>query len=69
MLKATPKFERPVNYSRTLADIEITDFVESYLNDSSERVLDINKIDKIYKGILMENGTTTDKLHATYKNT
>ena len=27
-----------------LADIEITDFVESYLNDSSERVLGINKI-------------------------
>ena len=50
-----------------LADIEITDFVESYLNDSSERVLDMNKIDEIYKGIFMENGTTTDELNATYK--
>ena len=27
----------------------------------------MNKIDEIYKGILMENGTTTDKLNATYK--
>ena len=53
--KATPKSEQSANYSRTLADIEITDFVESYLNDSSERVLDMNKIDEIYKGILMEN--------------
>ena len=65
--KATPKSEQSANYSRTLADIEITDFVESYLNDSSERVLDMNKIDEIYKGILMKKGTTTDKLNATYK--
>ena len=49
-----------------MADIKITDFVEGYLNYSSERVLDI-KIDKIYMGTLMENGTTTDKLCATYK--
>ena len=27
----------------------------------------MNKMDEIYKGILMENGTTTDKLNATYK--
>ena len=27
----------------------------------------MNKIDEIYKGIFMENGTTTDKLNATYK--
>ena len=33
--------------------------------DSSKRVLDINKIDKIYKGIRMENGTMTNKLNAT----
>ena len=51
----------------TLADIEITDFVESYLNGSSERVLDMNQIDEIYKGIPMENGTTTERLNATYK--
>ena len=51
----------------TMTDIEITEFVESYLNDSSDRVLEISKIDKIYKGILMENGNTTDKLNATYK--
>ena len=50
-----------------MTDIEITEFVESYLNDSSDRVLEISKIDKIYKGILMENGNTTDKLNATYK--
>ena len=50
-----------------MADIEITNFVESYLNDSSGRVLDVNKIDKIFRGILMENGTTTDKRNATYK--
>ena len=65
--KANPKPERSVNYSPRLAEIEITDFVESYLNDSSERVLDMNKIDEDYKGILMENSTTTDKLNATYK--
>ena len=65
--KATSTSERSINYSRRLADIEITDYVESYLNDSSERVLNINKIDKIYKGILKENGTTTDKVNATYK--
>ena len=50
-----------------MTDIEITEFVESYLNDSSDRVLEISKIDKIYKGILMENGNTADKLNATYK--
>ena len=50
-----------------LAEIKITDFAENCLHDSSERELDINKIDKIYKGILMENGTTTDNLNATYK--
>ena len=66
-MKATPKSEQSVNYSRTLTDIEITDFVESYLNDSSKRVLDMNKIHEIYKGILMENGITTAKLDATYK--
>ena len=27
----------------------------------------MNKIDEIYKGIFMENATTTDKLNATYK--
>ena len=51
----------------TMTDIEITEFVESYLNDSSDKVLEISKIDEIYKGILMENGNTTDKLNATYK--
>ena len=50
-----------------MTDIEITEFVESYLNDSSDKVLEISKIDEIYKGILMENGNTTDKLNATYK--
>ena len=34
--RAIPKSERSVNYSRTLAGIEITKYVESYLNDSSE---------------------------------
>ena len=38
--KGTPKSERSVNYSRTLADIEITDFVGSYLKYSSKIVLD-----------------------------
>ena len=66
--KANPKSERSINYSRRLADVEITDFVEIYLNDSSDRVLDMNKIEVIYKGILMENSTTKDKLNATYKN-
>ena len=50
-----------------MTDIEITEFVESYLNDSSDKVLEISKIDEIYKGILMENGNTADKLNATYK--
>ena len=50
-----------------LAEIKITDFAENCLHDSSERELDINKIDQIYKGILMENGTKTDNLNATYK--
>ena len=50
-----------------MTDIEITEFVESYLNDSSDKVLEISKIDEIYKVILMENGNTTDKLNATYK--
>ena len=67
--KANPKSKQSVNCSCRLADREITNSVESYLNDSSERVLDMNKIDKIYKGILMENDTTTDQLNATYKNT
>ena len=34
--RAIPKSERSVNYSHTLAGIEITKYVESYLNDSSE---------------------------------
>ena len=34
-----------------MTDIEITEFVESYLNDSSDKVLEISKIDEIYKGI------------------
>ena len=50
-----------------LVEIKITDFAENSLHDSSERELDINKIDKIYKGILMENGTTTGNLNGTYK--
>ena len=64
---ANSKSERSVNSSCTLADIEITYLLESYLNDSSERVLDINNIDEIYKGIFMENGTTKDKLNVPYK--
>ena len=60
--KANPKSKRSVNCS---CKLRVT-FVESYLNDSSEkRALDINKIDEIYKVILMENRTTTDKLNAT----
>ena len=62
---ANPNSERSVNFSCKLADIEITGFAQSYLNDSSERVLDMNEIDEIYKGILKENGTTTDKLNVT----
>ena len=65
--EASTKSKRPVNYSCRLTNIEITDFVESYLNYSSERVLDMNKTDEIYKGMLTENGTTTNKLNATYK--
>ena len=65
--KANPKSERLVNFSCKLADIEITDFVQSYLNDFSERVLDMNKIDEIYTGIFKENGATADKLNVTYK--
>ena len=65
--KANPKSERLVNFSCKFTDIEITDFVQSYLNDFSERVLDMNKIDEIYTGIFKENGTTTDKLNVTYK--
>ena len=64
---ANSKFERSVNSSCTLADIEITYLLESYLNDSSERVLDMNSIDEVYKGIFMENGTTRDKLNVPYK--
>ena len=64
---ANSKFERSVNSSCTLADIEITYLLESYLNDSSERVLDMNNIDEIYKGIFMENGTTRDKFNVPYK--
>ena len=50
--KATPKSERSANSSRTLAEMEITDFVEGYLNGSSERVVDMNKIGEIYRSIL-----------------
>ena len=45
--KATPISERSVNNSHTLADVKVTDFVESNLNDSSKIVLDMNKIDEI----------------------
>ena len=45
--EANTKSEQPVNYSCRLTDIEITDFVESYLNYSSERVLDTNKTEEI----------------------
>ena len=65
--KANSKSERSVIYSRRLADMEITDFAESHLNGSSERILDLNKIDEIYKGILLESSTATEKLNATYK--
>ena len=49
--------------------MEITDFAESHLNGSSERILDINKIDEIYKGILLESSTATENLTQPTKNT
>ena len=67
--KATPKSERSVNYFCTLVDIEIIDFIEIHLYDSYERILDMNKIGKIYKGILLKMVLQEKKLMYLTRNT
>ena len=47
--KATPKSEWSVNFFRTLAVIEFTNIVESFLNDFSGRVLEcMNVLYELY---------------------
>ena len=67
--KVTPKSERSVNYFCTLVDIEIIDFIESHLYDSYERILDMNEIGKIYKGILLKMVLQEKKLMYLTRNT
>ena len=65
--KAKPKNPPAENYIKTLSDIELINFIEVDLTENSENLLDMNKLNSIYKVILLENGEQTEHLASNYK--
>lgn len=54
--KAKPKTLPAESYIRTLSDILLINFIEVDLTENSENLLDMKKLNCIYKVILLENG-------------
>ena len=66
--KVQPKtLNEPENYRKTLSEIELVKYVESYICDPSLPILDMNQVDSIYKDILIENGENAENLAKHYK--
>ena len=65
--KTKPKSSKPEDHVHTLSDIEIVNFVENYLQCRADPVLDMNKVDLVYKYILTENGMKKTDLARDYK--
>ena len=66
--KVQPKtLNEPENYRKTLSEIELVKYVESYICDPSLPILDMSQVDSIYKDILIENGENAENLAKHYK--
>ena len=66
--KVQPKtLNEPENDRKTLSEIELVKYVESYICDPSLPILDMNQVDSIYQDILIENGENAENLAKYYK--
>ena len=62
-----PKSKPIENFTRTLSDIELIHYIETELIQQTERVLDMNIVNSMYREILLENGEYAENLASNYK--
>ena len=60
--KAVPKQKPAENYIKTLSNVEILNHIENSLIDYSSEILDMSKLNEVYKKILTENGENHDNI-------
>ena len=65
--KALPKSKPVESYSKTLADIELLNFIENRVFQNPDTVLDMNNVNSTYRAILIENGANPEDLSVNYK--
>ena len=65
--KAKLKSSKPEDYVHTLSETELINFAENYLQCGTDPVLDMNKVDLVYKNILIENGMKKADLARDHK--
>ena len=60
---------KPVeSYSKSLADIELLNFIENRILQNPDNVLDINHVNSTYLAILIGNGANPQDLPANYSS-
>lgn len=66
--KSKPKLKQIENFTRTLSDIELINYIETELvQQQTDRVLDMNIVNSMYREILLENGENPENLASNYK--
>ena len=65
--KSVPKAKPIENFTRTLSDIELIHCIETELIQQTEKVLDMNIVNSMYREILLENGESRENLAYNYK--
>ena len=65
--KAVPKQKAVENYVKTLSNVEILNRIENSLVDNSTKLLDMNKLNEVYKKVLAKNGENPDNISSKYK--
>ena len=65
--KALNKRGKIEDYSTILADIEITQFIESKFEENKNNALDMSKLNELYKSILNENDKRYEDISKNYK--
>ena len=64
-LRQSPRLAE--NHIKTLSDIGLINVIEVNLTENSQNLLDMNKLNSIYKVILFENGAWTEHLASNYE--
>ena len=65
--KAVPKQKPAENYIKTCSNVEILNHIENSLVDYSSEILDMSKLNEVYKKMLTENGENHDNILSNYK--